>query len=287
MTLRTRKALVASVAVMMIISVLAGCSKDYNNDPQIPQAEKKIRLVEDALGKRLVNTAGQSIYFFSTDFAGTNTCSGGCEALWPIVSQNLTASDIGDGLQFSDFNIIDLPNGRKQTTYKGWPLYYYAPIVNGVNTREGPGETKGEGLGGVWFVAKPDYNVMIAVATIKDQSTGINAQKKFFVDDRGRTLYLFAKDDKNPNTLSTNCVDGCITNWPVFFNEKVVPPSVGILKTDFSSIIRNDGPNGSQRNHATYKGKPLYYFINDTTRGKAEGNGVLGAGDLWFVVDLN
>ncbi len=287
MTLKLKTIFQLIILASAFLVLAASCSKDDNADngtPPPPPAEKKIRLVEDALGKRFVNAAGQSIYVFAKDFAGTNSCNGACEAAWPIVAQNLTASDIGEGLKFSDFSVITLPNGNKQVTYKGWPLYYFAPLVNGVNTREAAGEIKGQGVGGVWFVAKPDYSVMIAAASLTDKGTGITEEKKFLVDDRGRTLYLFAKDDKNPNSLATNCVDGCISNWPVFFSQNVVGQGDVIKGVDFSSITRNDGPNGSERKHSTFQGKPLYYFVADDARGKAEGHGLLGAGDLWFVV---
>ena len=54
----------------------------------------------------------------------------------------------------ADFGVIEHPEGGMQSTYKGWPLYYW---VNDLN----PGETKGEAVGNVWFVAKPDYSIML------------------------------------------------------------------------------------------------------------------------------
>ena len=39
-------------------------------------------------------------------------------------------------------------DGKRQTTYKGWPLYYFAGD-------KAPGDVLGQGLGNVWFVANP------------------------------------------------------------------------------------------------------------------------------------
>jgi predicted lipoprotein with Yx(FWY)xxD motif len=47
-----------------------------------------------------------------------------------------------------DFGAITREDGKRQTTYKGWPLYYYAGD-------KAPGDVLGQGLGNVWFVANP------------------------------------------------------------------------------------------------------------------------------------
>jgi len=46
-----------------------------------------------------------------------------------------------------DFFNIRRPDGLMQTTYKGCPLYYYGNDLN-------PGDIKGEGINGKWFVVK-------------------------------------------------------------------------------------------------------------------------------------
>jgi len=47
-----------------------------------------------------------------------------------------------------DFGAIARDDGKKQTTYKGMPLYYFAGDKN-------PGDTAGQGMGGNWYVVNP------------------------------------------------------------------------------------------------------------------------------------
>ncbi len=251
----------------------------------VPPVTAKIKLTTSpTLGSYLTDSTGRTLYVFTRDVAGTNNCAGGCAAVWPIFyQQNLTQAQLGEGLDLADFGTINTAADKPQTTYKGWPLYYYAPAVNGVNTPELAGETKGENVNNVWFVGK-NYSALMGNASLLNKSTQETTAQKFLVDEKGLTLYIFAKDQKNPTTLATNCVGGCINAWPVYYRENLVVPS-SFNKSDFGSITRTDGPNGTTRLQATYKGNPLYYFARDeNTRGKAEGNGFTGAGDLWFVV---
>ncbi|MCR4308686.1 MAG: hypothetical protein NUW14_01475 [Deltaproteobacteria bacterium] len=39
-------------------------------------------------------------------------------------------------------------HGKRQTTYKGWPLYYFAGD-------KAPGDVLGHAVGNVWFVVNP------------------------------------------------------------------------------------------------------------------------------------
>jgi hypothetical protein len=51
-------------------------------------------------------------------------------------------------LNAADFSSITRSDGKEQTTFKGWPLYYYAKDRK-------PGDSLGEGENGMWFVVNP------------------------------------------------------------------------------------------------------------------------------------
>ena len=94
---------------------------------------------------------------------------------------------------------------------------------------------------------------------------------KFIAAGNGITLYSYAKDKKNVS----NCIEGCAFNWPPFY---VDPSAVveGCESSDFATIKRSDG-----RMQTTYKGMPLYHFIQDKYPGDTLGQGV---GDVWFII---
>ena len=224
------------------------------------------------LGSYLTDKNGNTLYFFANDANGANNCTGGCTTAWPnFNATGLVASQLTAGLDLADFNTITTPTGS-QTTYKGWPLYYYAP--GGV--REQAGKTSGEGVGSVWFVAKPDYTIMMAnlqlvgldtksyvVSATNVYSEGVGTTS-YFTDALGRTLYAFAKDSSNINKytkadFSNNGV------WPLYETDKIVVPSI-LDKTVFSSITVFG------KKQLTYKGWPIYYYGPDVdTNGKFRG----------------
>ena len=190
----------------------------------------------------------------TSDIMGDSKCTGTCLNSWPIFYQEgLTVSS---GLNSSDFGTITRGDGQQQTTYNGWPLYYFSNDVN-------PGDTKGDGMNGVWFIARSDYTVFLA-----DKNN-----LKFIVDAKGNTLYHFIKDTPGVS----NCIGNCSQIWPVFYSENVVGPSI-MNSSEFGLITNSDG---SQQ--TTYRQIPLYYYSNDTKRGDTNGQGVLNS---WFVVGL-
>jgi predicted lipoprotein with Yx(FWY)xxD motif len=91
----------------------------------------------------LTDTQGLTLYYRSSDTA-TSVCSAGCAGAWPplLLSQGTPGSS--SPVPGTLATIADA-NGR-QVTYNGHPLYRFA-------SDRGPGSTKGDGVGGVWFVA--------------------------------------------------------------------------------------------------------------------------------------
>jgi predicted lipoprotein with Yx(FWY)xxD motif len=94
---------------------------------------------------------------------------------------------------------------------------------------------------------------------------------KYLTDSAGMTLYWFKKDSPGKSACAGTCVD----NWPIFYREKVAPPS-GLNADDFGTITREDGAK-----QTTFRGYPLYYYKGDATSGDAKGNDMMG---IWYVV---
>jgi predicted lipoprotein with Yx(FWY)xxD motif len=242
---------------------ISSCGKDE------PAPIIQIKLQNNAtLGSILTDNTGRTLYYFANDPTSKNNCtSAGCIATWPVFNlDNLAANQLDAGLTFTDFGSITTDDGRKQVTYKGRPLYYYAPN-SGQGTANNPevaGETKGEGVGNVWFVAKPDYSIMLTNAQLVGLdgknylSTYLEGTGKtsYFTDANGLTLYAFKFDKQNKNnyTSATDAAKNAV--WPIYETDKIVVPST-LDKTLFGSITVFD------KKQLTYKGWPLYYFGND------------------------
>lgn len=264
------------LAITCMALVITACKKNTGEAPTTnPVSPKKgIQLAASTtFGTVLTDKDGKTLYFFSSDAAGTPTCVGGCETLWPLYYSADASTDLN--LNKAEVGEVTRADGRKQSTYRGYPLYYYASDA-------AAGEIKGDGVGGIWFVAKPDYSLMLANA----QLIGANGKSytnayvegtgntKYFTDAFGRTLYAFAPDKNGVNNYTKGATQEGI--WPVYQSEVLNVPSV-IAKTDLG-VITVAVINKKQ---LTYKGWPLYYFASDTKRGDNKGITVGGIGTVW------
>lgn len=259
------------VCLVLTSLIFISCSDDYDAPGQNPIEVADVRLSNDAqLGSFISNSEGRALYFFSRDVEGNSACLGNCLQNWPVFFK--ADLKVGDGLIAEDFGVITREDGSSQTTYKGWPLYYFTPDVETQESNDGYGGTststvlsiKGDGVGGVWFVAKNDYSVMLAEKEVAGATT------KFLVDPSGNTLYTFTPDGQN----ESNCSGQCLVNWPAYFVNNVSFPST-LNPADFSVFTREDG-----QDQESFQGRPLYYFIQDQKRGDTNGE---GANDVWFV----
>ena len=101
---------------------------------------------KDGVGSFLTNITGMTLYTFKKDQPGKSACEGECVAKWPVYYVEKVAAK--DGLKDGDFGTITRADGKKQTTYKGMPLYFFG----GDKTA---GDTNGQGVKEVWYVANP------------------------------------------------------------------------------------------------------------------------------------
>jgi predicted lipoprotein with Yx(FWY)xxD motif len=127
----------ALVATLALLAVPVARAADA---PAVKVAQK------EGVGPYLTDADGKALYVFKKDSPGQSACAGDCVANWPIYYREKVAPS--GGPKASDFGSITRADGKKQTTYKGLPLYYFAGD-------QAPSDTKGQGVKDVWVVAAP------------------------------------------------------------------------------------------------------------------------------------
>ena len=103
-----------------------------------------------SLGTVLVNAQGMTLYYFLPEKgASVGACNAGCLSTWPpvVVTGTPTAAS---GVTGTLGTVSITLNGSQvlEATYNSWPLHTYAGDT-------AAGQTSGQGLDNVWFVAMP------------------------------------------------------------------------------------------------------------------------------------
>lgn len=283
----------------LVMLLVLGCSSSSENegmtdndpmgggdptDDYVPPTSdaNSVRLVNNTtFGSILTNADGLTLYFFSLDAKGDSNCTGDCLNLWPVFyAASLT---LDTGLDNSDFGTITRTDGAMQTTYKGWPLYYYAGD-------SAQGDVNGDGFNSLWYVSKPDYSVMMVRAQLVGRDSGGtetnltsdyvpgDEQTFYMTDAYGNTLYRFINDTNGVNNFTADDFSNNAV-WPIFEEDFQQVPSV-FSSGDFGSI------EVSGRQQLTYRGWPLYHFGQDAQRGDNYGVGFPSAG-IWPILNAD
>lgn len=149
----------AKLGVVALVVVLSGCGGEESEssvrrDARQPPAEERavtaatgtrITLRGSDFGRMLWGPGRQAIYIFENDRSGRSRCYGDCAEAWPPVFTK-GKPRAGDGVRKRLLGTTTRRDGRKQVTYAGKPLYYYA--------HEGPGEVLCHDVflnGGYWW----------------------------------------------------------------------------------------------------------------------------------------
>ena len=128
---------VGLIAVFVILAMAGGAFA-------MDHAVKK--MAKDGVGNYLADAKGMTLYWFKKDSAGKSACEGPCVGKWPIYYRETVAP--GEGTTAADFGTITRDDGKKQTTFRGYPLYYWTGD-------KAPGDTSGQGVNNVWYVIDP------------------------------------------------------------------------------------------------------------------------------------
>ena len=220
------------------------------------------------IGNHLVSPDGRTLYYFALDVpagagqAPVSNCMSDCLPFWPIFHVDSPA--VSAGLKASDFGEFVRPDGAKQTTFKGWPLYFFAGDT-------AAGDTKGDHLGepratDLWFVIKDPFYAGLIM-------TRDGGPIDYLADPTGRALYVFPDDTVGTATSApvSACTDpACSSAWPAFSAAAGTLPT-GLDPAKLTSFTRPDGAKQS-----AFDGHPLYYFVGDTAPGATSGMGVDG-----------
>jgi predicted lipoprotein with Yx(FWY)xxD motif len=229
-----------------------------------------VSTASDDLGTYLVGPEGKTLYYFTRDVTpGQSVCSGGCLEAWPplLVAEGQTLV-AGDGVT-GTLSSAPREDGSMQATYRGRPLYHWAADTE-------PGQTTGQGVNGVWFVALED-GTMPANPPALTLETASSDLGTFLTGRDGLTLYVFAAD-ATPGV--STCAGDCLAAWPPV----TVPPGNSVAAGEGVSGVLGLIPAADGSTQVTYDGHPLYYWQGDTEAGQTTGHGV---NDVWWVADVS
>src|ERR1019366_8589071 len=169
-------------ALGVVLLVATACSSSGASSPPSTKAgsgsttAKSVAVLvsttqRGSLGTVLIDQSGRALYRYSPDGTGKSTCTGGCDAAWPPLTVPAGTTHVAGkgGVSASDLGTITRRGGTLQVTFEGMPLYRFSGDSK-------PGDSKGEGLFGTWFVVSTSTSPTTTSTTVASQPTGANSQ---------------------------------------------------------------------------------------------------------------
>ncbi len=101
---------------------------------------------------------------------------------------------------------------------------------------------------------------------------------KVIVEENGMTLYDFHKD----KGTTSACYGECAVAWPPLLTTGEPKATGGAKQSLLGTSKRKDGTL-----QVTYKGHPVYGFVEDKKPGETNGNDFKGFGAQWYALEPN
>lgn len=151
-------------------------------------------------------------------------------------------------------------------------LFAIAPVAAAV-VIAGCGGTSYGGAAATGGTAAPTATKTASNAATVDLAT--SKFGKILVDNKGRTLYLFAADKSTTST----CSGACASLWPPLTVSGTPKAGAGVTSSLLGTTKRGDGTT-----EVTYAGHPLYYYAGDSAAGQTTGQDISQFGAKWYVL---
>lgn len=214
------------------------------------------------VGTYLADSAGRSLYTYGADLPGdchtppVSQCVADCLVSWPLFPASTRV--LAAGLDDNAFGVIQRSDGTWQTTYFGWPLYYYKTDLT-------LGQVVGQGKGKTWHLAQVRLPGVVIMS-----KTG---SPKYLGDRSGHTLYVSAADQaaSGANPAVSACSGSCLSTFEPFHEENFSVVT-SLAMADFGAFV----PVGTGALQVTYKGMPLYRAATDLKSGDVTGTASAG-----------
>lgn len=126
-----RSILLASA--VLAIAIPAAKADDY--------AMGAVKSMKTSQGEILTDANGMTLYTYDKDVKDISNCYDKCAMNWPPLAAEAGAKTDGD------YSVVERKDGSMQWAYEGKPLYLWIKD-------KAPGDMTGDGVGGVWHVAK-------------------------------------------------------------------------------------------------------------------------------------
>ena len=217
---------------------------------------------------------GMSLYYSDADAGGQSTCVGECLKLWHPALTSLSEQPRVDGWAF-----VSRPDGSKQWTLRGRPLYTYAKDVDIGSVGGNSPKTWGRGalVGPRGYLRGPmpkeeqlpdGWHAAMFFPLEKDLPPGFKIRQVedviglVLTNEAGHTMYVLDGDVAKDRKLCGS--ESECARW-----RPVAAPRIAVPFGDFGLISRADGIK-----QWSFKGKGLYTFTDDLVPMDANGIGV-------------
>lgn len=140
------KSLLSGSTSQPTIVTVATPSPTETASPSASVASNAVFMVQNSptKGNYLTDPKGMTLYTYDKDTNGVSNCYSACATTWPPYLQTGATSSALP----TNISTTKRTDDTVQYTWNGKPLYYYVKDTK-------PGDITGDGVGGVWHVAKP------------------------------------------------------------------------------------------------------------------------------------